>query len=183
MPPVRGWVTARACLRSDSQLARSSCRATANEHKRWTHEGTPCGMGLGRVPAGRSVRGSTGCEDSASGWLKLVRTPATAGQHRYPPRQGGVPQDGRGMRDARERRPTSDGRQRKRSPTATCGGVEAKVADQLRFTDQSPRRPSGFWPRRRYRPATVGRRPRCFPLDDQHSSCRRCWYSGPDGRS
>jgi hypothetical protein len=47
-----------------------------------THEGTPCGMGLGRVPAGRGVRGSRGCEDSASGWLKLVRTPATAGQHR-----------------------------------------------------------------------------------------------------
>ena len=33
-----------------------------------------------------------------------------------------------GMRDARERRPTSDGRQRKRSPTATGGGVEAEVS-------------------------------------------------------
>lgn len=44
--------------------------------------------------------------------------------------------------------------------------VESKprLADQPRFTDQSRRRPSAFWPRRRYRPVTVGRRPRCFPL-------------------
>ena len=35
-----------------------------------------------------------GVEDPASGWLKLVRTRATAGQRRIPPRQGGVPQDG-----------------------------------------------------------------------------------------
>jgi hypothetical protein len=67
---------------------------TANERKGWTHEGTPCGMGLGRVPAGRSVRGPTECEDPASGWLKLVRTPASAGQRRLPPRHRGVPQDG-----------------------------------------------------------------------------------------
>jgi hypothetical protein len=45
----------------------------------------------------RSKRSRThgGVEDPASGWLKLVRTRATAGQRRIPPRHGGVPQDGR----------------------------------------------------------------------------------------